>query len=252
MKFQILTTFSSLLILTWVNSKSQNGILKCSFVDLKNFWKFEVESKFCQKLKIFMTVVLSEISDFDRFFITFKYDLWVNSKSQNGILKCFFVNLKDFWKFKSESKFFQKLKIFLTTVLSEISDFDYFFITFKYVLWVNSKSQNGILRCFFVDLKDFWKFKSESKFCQKLKIFMTAVLCEISDFDYFFITFKYVLWVNSKSQNGILRCSFVDLKDFWMFEAESKFCQTAVLSMSRNAIQKVVIQRNSGLRRIRR
>ena len=117
----------------------------------------------------------------------------------------------------------------MTTVLSEISDFDYFFITFKYVLWVNSKSQNGILRCFFVDLKDFWKFKSESKCCQKLKIFMTAVLCEISDFDYFFITFKYDLWVNSKSQNGILRCSFVDLKDFWKFESASKFCQTAVL-----------------------
>ena len=29
--------------------------------------KFEVESKFCQKLKIFITTVLSEISDFDHF-----------------------------------------------------------------------------------------------------------------------------------------------------------------------------------------
>ena len=29
--------------------------------------EFEVQSKFCQKLKIFMTAVLSEISDFDHF-----------------------------------------------------------------------------------------------------------------------------------------------------------------------------------------
>ena len=54
---------------------SQNGILKCFFVDLKDFWKFEAKSKFYQKLKIFMTVVLSKISDFDHFFIPFNYDL---------------------------------------------------------------------------------------------------------------------------------------------------------------------------------
>ena len=36
---------------------------------------FEVASKFCQKLKILMTVVLSEISDFDKFFITLISDL---------------------------------------------------------------------------------------------------------------------------------------------------------------------------------
>ena len=42
---------------------------------LKDFWKFEVESKFCQKLKIFMTTVISEISDFDQFFITLISDL---------------------------------------------------------------------------------------------------------------------------------------------------------------------------------
>ena len=50
-----------------MNCKFQNGILKCSFVDLNDFWKFKVESKFCQNLKIFMTAVLSEISDFDQF-----------------------------------------------------------------------------------------------------------------------------------------------------------------------------------------
>ena len=55
-----------------------------------------VKSKFCQKLKIFMTAVVSEISDFDQFFITLISDLWVNCKSQNGILESFYVNLKDF------------------------------------------------------------------------------------------------------------------------------------------------------------
>ena len=50
-----------------MNSRFQNGILKCSFGDLKDLYKFEVESKFCQKLKIFLAAVLSEISDFDHF-----------------------------------------------------------------------------------------------------------------------------------------------------------------------------------------
>ena len=54
---------------------SQNGILKCSFVNFKDFWKFEAELKFCQKFKTFMTAVLSKISDFDHFFITFNYEL---------------------------------------------------------------------------------------------------------------------------------------------------------------------------------
>ena len=107
-----------------MNCKSQNGILGYSYVDWKDFWKFEVESKSCQKLIIFMTAVLSEISDFDQFFKTFISDLWMNCKSQNGILECFHVDLKDFWKLEVESKFCQKLKIFMTAVLSEISDFD--------------------------------------------------------------------------------------------------------------------------------
>ena len=61
-----------------MNCKSQNGILECSYVDLKDFWKFEVESKlnnFCKELKIFMTAVVSEISDFDQVFKTFISDL---------------------------------------------------------------------------------------------------------------------------------------------------------------------------------
>ena len=48
----------------------KSGILECSYLDLKDFWKFEVESKFCQKLKIIMAAFLSEISDFGEFFIS--------------------------------------------------------------------------------------------------------------------------------------------------------------------------------------
>ena len=161
-----------------------------------------------------MTTVLSEISDFDQLFKTFISDLWMNCKSQNGILECSYVDLKDFWKFEVESKFYEKLKIFMTAVLSEISDFDQLFKTFISNFWMNCKSQNGILECSYVDLKDFWKFDVESKFCEKLKIFMTAVLSEISDFDQLFKTFISDLWMNCKSQNGILECSYVDLKDF--------------------------------------
>ena len=47
-----------------------------------------------------MTAVLSEISDFDQLFKTFISDLRMNCKSQNGILECSDVNLKDFWKFE--------------------------------------------------------------------------------------------------------------------------------------------------------
>ena len=131
--------FKTFILDLWVNCKSQNGILECSYVDLKDFWKFEVESKFCQKLKIFMTAVLSEISDFDHLFKTFISDLWVNCKFKNGNLECSYVDLKDFWKFEVESKFCQKLKIFMTAVLSEISDFDQFFITLHF--WLVSQLQ---------------------------------------------------------------------------------------------------------------
>ena len=74
----------------------------------------------------------------------------------------------------------------MTAVLSEILDFDQFFKTLISDLWMNWKSQNGILECFYVDLKDFWKFDVKSKFCQKLIILMTAVRSEISDFDELF------------------------------------------------------------------
>ena len=77
----------------------------------------------------------------------------------------------------------------MTAVLSEISDFDELFKTFISALLVDCNSQNGILECSLVYLNDFWKFEVESKFCQKLKIFITAVLSEISDFDQHFKTF---------------------------------------------------------------
>ena len=112
-----------------MNCKSQNNILECCSVVLKHFWKIEVESKFCQKLKILLTAVLSEISDFDQYLITLISDLRVNCKSQNGILECSYVDLKDLWKFEVESKFCQKLKIFMTAVLSKISDFYQYLIT---------------------------------------------------------------------------------------------------------------------------
>ena len=161
-----------------------------------------------------MTAVLSEISDFDQFFKTLISDMWMNCKSQNCILECFYVDLKDFWKFDVNWKCCQKLKIFMTAVLSEISDFDQFFKTLISDLWMNCKSQNGNLVYSSLDLKDFWNFDVEWKFCQKLKIFMTAVLNEISDFDKFFKTLISDLWMNCRSQNGNLQCFYVDLKDF--------------------------------------
>ena len=165
-----------------------------------------------------MTAVLSEISDFDYLLNIVIFDLWVNCRSENGILKCFFVDLKYFWKFEVESKFCQKLKILMTAVLSEISDFDHFLNIVISDLWVNCKRQNSILKCSFIDLKDFWKFEVESKFCQKLKIFMTAVLSEISDFDHFLNIVISYMWVNYKYQNCILNCFFVYLYYFWKFE----------------------------------
>ena len=177
------------------------------------FWtisgSLRLRSKFCQKLKIFMTAVLSEISDFDHFLNIVISDLWVNCKCQNGILKCSFVDLNYFWKFEVESKFCQKLKIFMTAVLSEISDFDHFLniVISDLWVWVNCKYQNGILKCFlfcwFVNCRyqnDIsGSLRLRSKFCQKLKIFMTAVLSEISDFDQLFWTLSFLTceWIAS-------------------------------------------------------
>ena len=77
----------------------------------------------------------------------------------------------------------------MTAVLSKISDFDQLFKTFISALLVDCNTQNGILECSLVHLNDSWKFEVESKFCEKLKIFMTAVLSKISDFDQLFKTF---------------------------------------------------------------
>ena len=168
-KFQILTNFSSLSFLTCEdNCKSQNGILECSYLALKDFWKFEVELNFCQKLKIFMTAVLSEISDFDQFFITLISDSWVNCKSQNGILESFYVNLKDFWKFEVESKFCQKIENFHDSGLSEISDFDHLFKTFHFRLVSQlqvSKWHSKVFLCWFEGFLEVWGWvKILSKF----------------------------------------------------------------------------------------
>ena len=181
-----------------------------------------------------MPAVLSQISDFDHFLNIIISDLWVNCKCQNGIPKCSFIDLNYFWKFEVESKFCQKLKIFMTAVLSEISDFDHFLNIVISDLWVNCKRQNSILKCSFVDLKDFWKFEVESKFCQKLKIFMTAVLSEISDFDHFLNIVIFDLWVNCNCQNGILKCFFVDLNYFWKFEVFQNFVKNWKFSWPRS------------------
>ena len=209
-----------------------------NFDSTSNFqkWLKKTKKHFCQKLKIFITGVLTEISDFDHFLNIVISDLWVNCKYQYCILKCSLVDLKDLWKFEVESKFCQKLKIFMTAVLSEISDFDHFLNIVISDLWVNCKCQNDILKCPFVVLNHLWKFEVESKFCQKLKIFMTAVLSEISDFDHFLNIVISDLWVNCNYQNDILKCFFVDLNYLLKFEVESKFCEklkifmTAVLS----------------------
>ena len=216
----------------YVNYKYQNCILKFSLVDFKDLWKFEVESKFCQKLKIFMTAVLSEISDFDHFLNIVISDLSVNCKYQNDILNCSLVYLNDLWKFEVESKFCQKLKIFMTSFLTEISDFHHFLNIAIFYLLVNCKYQNNILKCFFVVLNHFWKFEVKSKFCQKLKILMTAVLSEISDFDHFLNIVISDLSVNCKCQNDILKCLFVVLNHLWKFEVESKFCQKLKILMT--------------------
>ena len=124
---QLFKTFISALL---VDCNTQNGILECSLMfDLKDFWKFEVESKFCEKMKIFMTAVLSEISDFDQLFKTFFQTCeWIAS------LKMAFSSVLMSISSISESlrlsqNFVKKLKILMTAVISEISDFDQLFKT---------------------------------------------------------------------------------------------------------------------------
>ena len=202
-------------------SKWYSKVIFCSFELFVEVWGWV---KFCQKLKIFMTADLSENSNFDHFLNIVISDLWVNCKYQNRILKCCFVVFNHSGSLRLSEKFCQKLQNFMTVVLSEISDFDNFLNIVISDLWVNCKCKNDIQKCFLVDLNYFRKFEVQSKFCQKLKIFMTAVLSEISDFDHFLNIVISDLWVNCKCQNDILKCFIVDLKYFRKFEVESKFC----------------------------
>ena len=64
-----------------VSFESQNGILERYLVVLSDFWKFEIESKFCQNMKFFMTLVISEISVFDHFFKFLRSHIKVSFKS---------------------------------------------------------------------------------------------------------------------------------------------------------------------------
>ena len=116
-----------------------------------------------------MIAVLSEISDFDDFLNNVISDLWVNCKCQIDILKCFLVDLNYLRKFEFESKFFKKLKIFMTAVLSEISDFDHFLNIVISDMWVNCKYQNYILKCYSVHLNYLWMFEVESNFLKNWK-----------------------------------------------------------------------------------
>ena len=102
----------------------------------------------------------------------------------------------------------------MTAIFNEISDFDHFLNIIISKLWVICKYEYCILKCSLVDLKDLWKFMVESKFCQKLKLFMTADLSEISDFDHFLNIDISDLWVNCKYQNNILKCFFCCFEAF--------------------------------------
>ena len=73
----------------------------------------------------------------------------------------------------------------MTAVISEISDFDHFLNILKSHIKVSFESQNGNLESYLVVLSDLKKNEIESKFCQNVKIFMTAVISEVSDFDHF-------------------------------------------------------------------
>ena len=48
---------------------------------------------------------------------------------------------------------------------------------------MNLVSQNNILDSYLVVFNDFLMFENESKFCQNLKFFMTAINGEISDIE---------------------------------------------------------------------
>ena len=220
---QLFKTFISDL---WMNCKSQNGNLEWS---LCSIWmisgSLRLSQNFVKNWKFSWPQSLAKFWDFDQVFKTFISALLVDCNSHNGILEYSLVHLKDFWKFEVESKFCEKLKIFMTAVLSEISDFDQLFKIFISDLWMNCKSQNGILECSYVDLKDFWKSDVKSKYCEKLKIFMTVVLSEISDFYQLFKTVISNLRMNCKSQNGNLECSLCSI---WRISGSLRLSQNFV------------------------
>ena len=173
-----------------------------------------------------MTAILSEISHFDHFLNIVISDLWVNCKCQNNILKCFFVDLYYFLKFEVESKFCQKLKIFMTAVLNEFSDFDHFLNIVISELWVNCKYQNDILKCFFLLI---WTI------CGSLRV--SQILSKIENFHdlrsernfRFWPLFEHChFWLLSELQVWKWYSKvffFGDLNYLWKFEIESKFCK---------------------------
>ena len=149
-------------------SKWYSRVFFCSFELFVEVWGLV---KFCQKLKNLKTAVLSEISHFDHFLNIVISDFWVICKYEYCILKCSLVDLMDLWLLEVESKFCQKLKILMTSFLSEISAFDHFLNIAISDLWVNCKYQNNILKCFFVVFNHFWKFEVESKILSKIENF---------------------------------------------------------------------------------
>ena len=99
---------------------------------------------------------------------------------------------------------------------------------------MDCRSQIGILKCFFVDLNDLWKFEAESTFFHKVTILMTAVFSEISDFDHFLNIVISDLWVNCRYQNGILKCSFFDFKGLWSLRLSQNFVKNWKFSWLRS------------------
>ena len=86
----------------------------------------------------------------------------------------------------------------MTAVIREISDFDHFLNIFKSRIKVSFESQDGIVESYLVVLNNFCKFENESKFCQNVKFFMTAIISEISDFDHFLNILNRLFFVIEK------------------------------------------------------
>ena len=184
---------------------------------------------------------MTAVADFDHFFNIFKSCMKVSFQSQNGILESYLVVLNEFWKFEIESKFCQNVKIFMTAVTSEISDFDHFLNILKTHMKVSFEFQNGILESYLVVLNEVWKFEIESKFCQNVKFFMTAVISKSSNFDYFLNILKTDMKVSFESLNVSLESYLVGLDDVWKFQIESKFVKIWNFSWPRRSLAKFQI-----------